>query len=187
MGYRPRRLLRNLLGGLAVSATVALIGIGLPALNNALPAARSVPTDRPYPIAAGVAVVPPSGAELDVTKTRPGTREGSALFVIGSVRYAVVVTRFAGTLDDAITRLRHKIESTRGYQVTGGESAIRTAQGIVGQQGTYASAGRDGRYAAFLAGGLDVEITAAGNDVELRRVLDRIEASILTLTFTGTS
>lgn len=187
MGYGPYRLLRNLLCSIVVAGVVIGIGIGLPALNKGFPAARAITTSRPYQIAAGVTVVPPPGAGLDVTKTRPGPDEGAALFLIGSVRYAIVVTQSRGTLDEAAARLRAKIEATHGYQVAGGERPTATTQGVPGWQGTYASTGRYGRYAAFLHDGIDVEVTVAGSDVELRRVLASIETSILTLTFAGPS
>lgn len=187
MAYGSHRLLRNLLYSTAVAVTVVAIGMGLPLVNNELPAAQAVPANHPYEVAAGVTVIPPASSGLDVTKTRPGPHEGAALFVVGSIRYAIVVTQFNGTLDEATARLRGKIERIRGYQVIGGEGAITTRQGLRGRQGMYVSAGRNGRYAAFLHDGIDVEMTVAGNDVELHRTLASIEASIVTLTFTGKS
>jgi hypothetical protein len=103
--------------------------------------------------------------------------------VIGTVRFAVVVAPFTGSLATAADRLRKKITDTRGYQVAGGETAVTTAHGVTGRQGTYASAGRVGRYAVFVAHGLSVEVTVAGGDSELPDVLPRVAASIRTLAF----
>jgi hypothetical protein len=182
MGLGAKRLLLNLLAGIAVVTTVAVIGIGLPAINDAIPAARPAPAGR-YSVGAGVSIVPPPGAGLDATKTRPGPLNGTALFVLGSVRYAVVVTPFDGTLAQAAERLQAKISANAGYQVIGGKRPIRTTSGVLGQEGAYSSPGRDGRYAVFLANGLDAEVTVAGNGVELHDVMPVVQASIMTLSF----
>lgn len=183
MVHGRRRLLRNLWASIAVAATVAVIGVGLPAVNSLLPAARAVSAAESYAIAAGVSVRPPAGASIDVTQTQPGPRGGSVLFMVGTVRYAVVITRFTGSLATAADHLRQKITETRGYQVAGGETAVRTARGVTGRQGTYASPGRVGRYAVFVAHGLSVEVTVAGSDTELPGTLPAIAASIRTLAF----
>jgi hypothetical protein len=182
MGLGAKRLLLNLLSSIAVAATVAAIGIGLPAINSEIPAARPAPPGR-FAVGAGVSVVPPPGSGLDATKTRPGPINGTALFVIGSVRYAVVVTPFDGTLAQAVHRLQVKISGNPGYQVVGGQKPIRTSAGVPGAQGMYSSPGRDGRYAVFLADGVAAEVTVAGNGVELHQVMPQVQASIVTLAF----
>src|SRR5512139_3550308 len=99
------RLLRNAVAALGVLAVIMLVAVGLPALDQALPSHRQVPPG-PYQVSAGVSVVPPPGAALDVTGTRPGTDSGKALFVIGgSVRYALVATPYTGTLEEASVAL----------------------------------------------------------------------------------
>ncbi len=187
MGHGRRRLLRNLWASLAVAATVAVIGVGLPAVNSLLPAARAVSAAQPYAIAAGVSVRPPVGASIDVTQTQPGPRAGSVLFMVGTVRYAVVIIPFTGSLATAADRLREKITETRGYQIAGGEAAVTTAQGVAGRQGTYASPDRVGRYAVFVGHGLSVEVTVAGSDTELPDALSAITTSIRTLAFRAAS
>ncbi|HYN96432.1 MAG TPA: hypothetical protein VES42_21535 [Pilimelia sp.] len=183
MGEVRSRLLGNLLGSLAVLAVAAAVAIGLPALDRALPAARPVTHGQPYGIGAGVTVVPPAGALLDVTKTRPGPRRGTALFLLGSVRYAVVVGPFTGSLPEAAARLRHKITATRGCQVTGTERPVTTGAGVGGRAGGYAAPGRAGRYSVFLVRGLAVEVTVSGTQADLRGALGRVEASTASLAF----
>lgn len=134
-------------------------------------------------VGAGVTVNPPPGASVDVTQTRPGEFTGQALFYVGSVRYAIVARPFTGTLSQATTALRIKVTQTRGYQVTGPDSAIVTRDGVSGRQGTYSSSGRSGRYAVFVDYGVAVEVTIAGNDVDLRPLLPAIGASIQTIAF----
>src|SRR5690349_5231214 len=116
MGRVTRRQVVNLLGSLAVAAALAGLAVGLPALDRALPADRPVRHDRPYLIGGGVTVVPPRGAVIDVTGTRPGDDGGTVLFRLGPVRYAIVVRPFDGTLVTAATRLRQRITDTSGYQ-----------------------------------------------------------------------
>jgi hypothetical protein len=174
-----RRELRNLGGSLAILAVIVALAYGLPAVNAALPAARQVATNRPYPLGSGVSVIPPNGAQIDVTKTRPG----STMFLLGAVRYQLVVAEASGTIDDAAGQLRHKITANLGYQVTGTEVPARTAQGVVGRQGGYTSPGRDGRYAVFVVRGVGVEVTIAGVDLELRRALGALTASVASIAF----
>jgi hypothetical protein len=183
MGYGRRRLVRNLWGSLAVAGVMASIGLGLPAINKEVPAVQPVAANRPYPVGAGVTVLPPSGASLDASQTRPGTSNGQVLFYIGSVRYALTAAPFTGTLAEATSSLRSRITATNGYQVTGPETTIATKAGVTGRQGMYASSGRDGRYAVFLNHGIAVEVTLAGNEIDLRPLLPEIEASILSIAF----
>jgi hypothetical protein len=175
----------NLLGALGLVAVLAGLAFGLPAIDRSLPADRPVRSDRPYPIGGDVTVVPPAGAVLDVTGTRPGDREGTVLFRIGPVRYAITVRPFDGTLDMAADRLRRRITGTPGYQVTGGQLAIATGCGVAGVQGGYTAPGRGGRYAVFVADSRTVEVTVSGAEMDLGRTLPAIGASTRTLRFTG--
>jgi hypothetical protein len=177
------RLLRNGLGSLTVLSVIVAISVGLPAVDRALPASRPVTTDEPYQVGAGVSVVPPDRAQMDVTQTRPGPNRGTAVFMIGSVRYVIVVTPYQDNLQQAAERLRLKITSTRGYQVTGSEFSAATSSGLVGLQGGYTAPGRNGRYAVFVVEGLAIQLTASGADPELRHVLDEIEASIASISY----
>jgi hypothetical protein len=185
MGRITRRQLTNLLGALSLVVTLAGLAIGLPILDSALPADRQVRTDEPYPIGGGVTVVPPRGAVLDVTGTRPGDDQGTALFRIGPVRYAIAVRPFDGTLAAAANGMRQRITGTPGYQVTGGELAVTTGSGLTGLQGGYTAPGRGGRYTVFLAGDLTIEVTVSGSELDLGRTLPAIEASTQTLRAPG--
>jgi hypothetical protein len=180
MGWRA---LRNLAWSLGVLAVLAGLAFGLPAVNAAIPAAQAVSADRPYQLGYGVTVLPPPGAQLDVTKSGPG----SALFVLAEVRYLLVVTPFPGTLEQATDQLRHRITANRGYQVTGAETSTRTNQGVAGRQGGYTSPGRNGRYAVFLARGVSVQVSIAGADLDLRQALPALTGSVASIAFPGTS
>jgi len=126
-------------------------------------------------------VFPPPGATVDVTGTRPGDDQGTALFRLGHVRYAIAVRPFDGDLATAATRLRQRITGTSGYQVTGAQLAVRTADGVSGLQGGYTAPGRGGRYTVFVTAGLTIEVTIAGDDLALARMLPLIESSVRTL------
>jgi hypothetical protein len=171
----------NLLGALGVVAVLGGLAFGLPAVDRAMPAERPVRHDEPYLIGGGVTVLPPRDAVLDVTGTRPGDNEGTVLFRLGPVRYSIVVRPFDGTLDAAATRLRQRITDTSGYQVTGSQLTIATADGLAGIQGGYTAPGRGGRYSVFVAHGHTIEITVSGADLDLGRTLPAIEASTRTL------
>jgi hypothetical protein len=175
----------NLLGALGVVAALAGLALGLPALDRALPSQRPLVPERPYPIGAGVTVVPPPGATVDVTGTRPGDDEGTALFRLGPVQYAIAVRPFDGNLDAAAERLRQRIIGTSGYQVTGTQLTVSTAGGVAGVQGGYTAPGRGGRYAVFVTAGLTIEVTVSGADLDLGRSLPAIEASTRTLRHDG--
>jgi hypothetical protein len=181
MARVTRRELANLLGALAVVAVLAVLAFGLPAVDRALPAERPIRADRPYLIGGGVTVMPPGGAVLDVTGTRPGDEEGRVLFRLGPVRYSIVVRPFEGSLEAAATSLRRRITDTSGYQVTGAQLGIATADGLAGLQGGYAGPGRGGRYAVFVTNGHTIEVTVSGADLDLGRTLPAITASTSTL------
>lgn len=185
MARTTRRQLRNLLGSLSVVASLGGLAFGLPALDRALPSQRPVPAGQPYPIGAGVTVVPPIGATVDLTGTRPGDNEGKALFRLGPVLYAIDVRPFGGDLRAAADRLRQRITGTSGYQVAGAQAAVSTTAGTPGLQGGYSAPGRSGRYVVFVEDGLTVEVTISGADLDLGRSLPEIEASTRTLRHDG--
>ena len=176
-----RRELRNLAESAAVLAVLAVLAFGLPAVNAAIPAAQAVATDRPYQLGDGVTVRPPDGAQLDVTRSG----RGSTLFLLGGVRYLLVVAPFTGRLEDVAAQLRQKVTANRGYQVTGSENPTRTDQGVTGRQGGYTSPGRNGRYAVFLHAGVAVEVTIAGADLDLRSALPGLTVSVASIEFPG--
>jgi hypothetical protein len=178
------RLLRNVAGTVGLLVAVGALALGLPAADRALPASRPVPAE-PYLVGAGVTVVPPPGAVLDVTATRPGADRGTALFLVGGVRYVVVVAPFSGDVEAAAARLRAKITGVRGYQVAGTESVAATASGLAGRQGGYAAPGRLGRYAVFLAPDLSIEVTVAGTDQELRAARAATDMSTRSIAIRG--
>lgn len=176
------RLLRNAAGSAGVLVAVVALALGLPALDTALPAERAV-DGGPYEVGAGVTVVPPAGALVDVTNTRPGPDRGAALFLVDGVRYVIVVTPFTGDLSAAAERLRRKITGVRGHQVLGAEAVTATSSGLAGLQGGYTAPGRGGRYAVFSAPNLAIEVTVAGSDTDLRRALAGIEASTRSIAY----
>jgi hypothetical protein len=185
MARITRRELMNLLGAFGVVAILAGLAFGLPAIDRALPAQRAISAAEPYEVGAGVTVIPPAGATLDVTGTRPGDSMGTALFRVGAVQYKISVRPFDGDLPTAAARLRQRIIGNRGYQVTGAQLEVDTAGGLDGLQGGYTAPGRGGRYAVFVTGGLTIEVTISGVDLDLGRTLPQIEASTRTLRHDG--
>lgn len=177
----------NLAGALGLFGAVAAVAVGLPALNRQIPAVRAVADGR-YEVGAGISVLPPAGAAVDVTGTRPGPTQGSVLFLLGSVRYVVVAsgpTLPGGpkSLVEAERRVRQKIAKIRGYQVTGGTTPISTRQGVTGRQGSYTSPGRCGWYAVFYSPAGVAEVTVSGTDQALRGAMAPIQASVAGLRF----
>ncbi|HEY0000375.1 MAG TPA: hypothetical protein VGB74_07970 [Actinoplanes sp.] len=185
MARNTRRQVTEVLGALGVVALLAGLAFGLPAIDRGLPAERAVSAAQPYPVGAGVTVIPPPGATVDVSETRPGDDGGTALFRLGPVRYAIAVRPFAGDLAVAAARLRERITGTSGYQVTGDQRAVHTDNGLPGLQGGYTAPGRGGRYAVFVTAGLTIEVTISGNDLDLGRTLPQIENSTRTLRHDG--
>jgi hypothetical protein len=183
MGSAPAVSLRNAWGSLAVLAAVVVIAFGLPLIDRALPSARAVAAGRPYDVGANVSVVPPGGASVDVTGTRPGADRGTALFLVGGVRLVVVVSPYTGTLNAAATRLGARITHSTGFQVAGPAQQIRSTQGVAGLRGGYSSPGRLGQYAVFVADNRAVELTASGPESELRSESTALTASVQTVQF----
>jgi len=175
------RLLRNLASSVAVLAVILFVAWGLPAINRLVPAGHDTIGGKAYAVGAGVVVVPPEQAEIDPSKTRPGTDRGTVLFLVGPVRYVIVVAPFVGALSDAAGKLREKITGTRGYQVTGADDPVTTAGGLNGLQGSYSAPGRLGRYAVFLSKGRSIEVTVSGAQSELANQMAGIEASIASI------
>jgi hypothetical protein len=176
--------MRDTLGSLAVLGVVVLVAFGLPLLDRALPSSRPLETvgAAPFTVGSGVTVVPPGQSRVDVAKTRPGRDRGTALFLIGGVRLAVVVSPYRGSLDDASNRLHHKLERT-GDASVGPAGPVPTTQDVSGVQGNYVSLGRPGTYAVFVADGVGVEVTASGPDPELRALAPQLDLAIRSVRF----
>jgi hypothetical protein len=177
------RLLQNAAASSCILLILVAIGVGLPLVDRALPAARAVPPHLPYEVGGGVSVVPPAGAVLDVTRTRPTARQGTALFLLGQVRYVIVVAPFHGDLDGAVDRLRRKVVNADG-QLEAGMPAL-TGTGLAGRGGVYTTPDRAGRYAVFLTSGVSIEVTVSGTQAELAEAEPVIEASIATISHQG--
>ena len=179
---RPR-LVGNALGSLAIVALVAFVAIGLPRIDHSLPASRALAAGVPFSVGGGVRLVPPSGATLDISQTRPGHQRGTALFVLGSVRYAVVVGPYHGTLPDAASRLRGQITGKTGYQVADRDHPVRSDGGVDGRAGGYDSPGRTGEYVVYVTDGRSADVTVSGPVTDLRAVLPAVEASTRSVVF----
>jgi hypothetical protein len=165
-----------------VLAAIAAIGLAMPAFDHGLPASRTATAGLPYPVTAGVSVVPPAQSTLDLPGTRPGMTQGTASFLIGPVRYLVVVSPYAGTVDRAYG-MRDSIISSPGYQVTGRDCYFVTNSGLTGRWGRFGAWGWSGVYAVFVVNGLRIEVTASGTDARLNLELDGIQASMRTLAY----
>ena len=173
----------NLLGAFLLVLALAGLAFGLPAIDRALPSQRPVRPGVPYLVGGGVTVVPPAGATIDLTGTRPGEDQGMVLFRLGPVRYSIIVQPFAGTLTAAADRLRQRITGTPGYQVTGTQLTVATMDGLTGVQGGYTAPGRGGRYTVFVGHGRTIEVTVSGGELDLGRSLPGIEASTRTVSY----
>ena len=184
MGPARAGLVRDTFGSLAVLGIVALAAFALPLVDRLTPDSRPVAAGEPYPVGGGVSVIPPPGAVLVPSRTRPGADRGTALFQVGGIRLAVVVTPYRGDVGAATERLRRKIART-GSAVTGAEEPVRTGDDVAGRRGGYVSTGRVGTYAALVADGHAVELTASGTEAELRDV--DLDATIRDIAFGGRS
>lgn len=152
---------------------------GLPILEQIMPIASSDTADR-QEVAAGVTVIPPAGALLS-KRLRSGSGQGSILFLVGPARYVVAVAPFDGDVRAASTRLRTKIQSMRGYQVTSAEYEVSTASGLSGLGSTFTAPGRSGRFIAFVAAGHIIEVTINSAESDFHQELSSIDQSIASI------
>jgi hypothetical protein len=183
MGRARADLTRNALASLGVVALLAVIGLGLPRVDARVRATYAVPAGVPYRVADQVTIVPPPGAQYDATKTvtsRDG-REGGVLFVVGSARMTVSVSRFSGTLAQAAKLTRATITKARGYQALGRQGPTETSAGVAGLGGGYTAANGPGWYAVFVHDNLAVSATFAGTDLPGSNQLEQLRASVASI------
>jgi hypothetical protein len=173
--------MRDTLGSLVVLGAVAFAAFAPPLIDRALPPSRATAAE-PFPVGGGVTVVPPAGAQLDVSKTRTAAERGTALFLADGVRVAVVVTPYRGSLADASDRLHNKLMRVGDSQVDQ-DRPVRTVDDVAGLQGTYTTSGRPGTYAVFVADGRSVEVTASGPESDLRSLGGGIDVAIRSIRF----
>jgi len=174
---------RNLLGGAAVLAAILSIVVVLPAIDRVVPADRAAHAQR-HTIVDGISVIPPTGA-LIAKRTHEGPTSGAVLFLIGPARYVISVEPFEGDLANASQRLRTKIQSMRGYQVTGPNSPVVTSSGLSGLGSEFTAPGRSGRFIAFVVPGRVVEVTVNVSETDFQQALLPIDASIASIFWTG--
>lgn len=174
---------RNLLGGVAVLATIMVVVLGLPAIDRAVPANRADTAHR-YTIADGISTIPPTGAMI-AKRTRSGPDTGSMLFLIGPARYVISVEPFNGDLVEATGRLRTKIQGMRGYQVTSPEVPMLTDSGLSGLGSTFTAPGRCGRFLAFVVPGRAVEVIISVSETDFQQALVPIDESIASIAWNG--
>lgn len=181
MSVSRSRLRYSALGSLGIVVVIAFFALGLPTVDAALPAYRALDAGKRYAVGGGVSLVPPPGAVLDLTATRPGPDRGSALFLFGGVRYAVVVQPFSGTLDAAADRLATKITSKAGYRLDPDRHTV-TVGDLPGITGDYAAGDRTGVYTVLLTDDRLVEITVAGPAAQMDSRHGEILHSMSTVT-----
>jgi hypothetical protein len=183
MGVPQAGLRRNGLYSLGILAVVAAITLGLPALDRALPPERAVPTGVAYPVTDTVTVIPPAGARLDVSQTRPGRHSGHAVFLLGRVRIAILVSPDQLTLAAAADQLRTRLRDGLGATSIGPEGITPT--GIL--TGRFRAGPDRGWYAVRVFGSTTVvnatvvNATASGPPGELASGLPAIEASVASI------
>ena len=185
MGLARAGLRRDILGSLAITGAVALIAFGLPFVDHLIPDSQPVTPGKQYQVGGGVTLAPPAGASLNVTRTRPGLDQGTALFMVEGVRVAVVVTPYRKGLDAAAARLRSKIVRLGDAAVTGGEAPVTTAAGVAGRMGGYGESGRAGTYAVFVADGHSAEVTASGSESDMARLRPELDLMVRSVSFGG--
>jgi hypothetical protein len=185
MGRARADLTRNALASLGVVALLAAIGLGLPRVDARVRATYSVPGGLPFEVTDNVTVVPPPGAQYDATQTATSQngREGGVLFVVGSARLTVSVTRFDGSLAQAARQTRETITKARGYQALGREGPTATSAGVPGLGGGYTAANGPGWYAVFVHDDLSVRATFAGTDLPGSNQLEALRASVASIAF----
>jgi len=81
--------------------------------------------------------------------------------------------------------LRTKIQSMRGYQVTGPNSPVVTSSGLSGLGSEFTAPGRSGRFIAFVVPGRVVEVTVNVSETDFQQALLPIDASIASIFWTG--
>ncbi len=180
MGVPAPGLRRNALCSLGILAVIVGIAFGLPALDRALPRERPVASGLPYPVTDVVTLVPPADARLDVNETRPGTDSGHAVFLVGRVRFVVLVSHERLGLIEAASRLRTRLRDSIGASPAGGEQPLgATGKAVAGRFHTRTD---DGWYAVRLVGASTVvDAAASGPPGELTDRLPAIEASVASI------
>jgi hypothetical protein len=166
-------------GGLTVLALIAAVALVAPTVEWAPATSRPVAAGIPFPVGAGVTVVPPPTAMVDLTQTRPGT----ALFLIGAIRYQVRIAPYWGSLEAAANRLRDRIVSIWGYQASAWNFLITSYSGLYGRQGDFSAPGRSGSYTVYVVDGLRIEVTVNGADPQVRAKLPGLDASTRSLAY----
>lgn len=177
MGVPQPGLRANALCSLGILAVVAVIAVGLPALDRAVPRERAVTPGAPYRVTDTVSVVPPAAARLDVQETRPGGDSGYAVFVVGRVRFAVLVSHERLTLSEAADRLRTRLRDGLGATMAADDRPVAGVP-VPAVTGRFRTGTSDGWYAVRLIDpGIVVDATATGPAAELADRLPAIEAS----------
>jgi hypothetical protein len=179
MGVAQAGLRLNAWCSLGILAVIGAIGVGLPAVDRAVPSLLALTPGAPYRVADRVTVVPPPGARLDLRETRPGQEAGRALFHVGGVRYAVVVTTDRIDVGTAATRLVTRLRDSAGARPVDGEATL--PPGLAPETtrvGRFRTGATDGWYAVRVLGPRTVvDVTATGAPGDLAGRLPDILAS----------
>jgi hypothetical protein len=178
MGVPQAGLRRNALCSLGILAVMAAIALGLPALDRALPRERAISPGAAFPVTDVVTVVPPAGARLDVSRTRPGRESGQVVFLVGRVRFAMLVSPDQLTLADAADRLRTRLRDGLGASAMAVDEPTRAGA----LTGRYRVGPDQGWYAVrVFEPATVVDATASGPPGELAGLLPALRASVASI------
>ncbi|MGC9667157.1 hypothetical protein ACNTMW_11450 [Planosporangium sp. 12N6] len=181
MGVPRAGLRRNALCSLVILAVIGAITVGLPALDRALPRERPIADGMTYRVTDTVTVVPPPGARLDVSQTRPGRDSGHAVFLVGRVRFVILVSPDRLTASAAADRLRARLRDGLGAQPTGVETPTQAGT----RTGRFRAGDDHGWYQVRVFGATVVDATASGPPDDLAGRLPAIEAAAATIARTA--
>lgn len=179
MGVPQAGLRLNMWCSLGILVVIASIAFGLPALDRAVPGDRPLAPGTAYHVTDDVFVVPPAGAAVELGQTRAGRDTGQALFVLGGVRLAVMVSHNAVPLGDATDRLLTRLRDSLGASPGSGYGPLVGVAPDLGRAGRFRIGDQDGWFAVrVLAPETIVEIAATGQPAALASRLSEIEASV---------
>jgi hypothetical protein len=147
-------------GPLAVAAVIAVLWLGLPAVNGAVSSERPVDQGTSFDVGNGARVTMPDGGwAVDTDRTQLGLGVG---LVRDETSVGLQGGAFDGTADELQEGFLDSVKGKQGYQVIESGIVVETAGGLSGLRTFYASSEREGVYTVLVGGGTAVEVVARG-------------------------
>jgi hypothetical protein len=160
----------TILPAVIVAVLAAVMALGIPAINTAVPGGVKVRAGEQVGLAMGIRFVPATGWVLTDgvrvgNEPRSGGYPATAKLTDGPVAFSVQTLQWDGSPTQLLERIKRTTDALNGghgLHITGAAHSVQTAHGDRGVSARFRGTSSDGAVVAFVIGDVGVSVVITG-------------------------